>query len=186
MSRTIRRLSAILALILVPLLPVTAQSGLMADLIKDISELETKMVQLSKAMPEASYPWAPAAGVRSVGGVFQHVAADNYLLPALVGVEAPAATMIKAADYSSVQKYETRQVDRATIIADLEASFAHLKQAMQASPDAKLGEKVKFFGEERTMQQVWVLTTTHLHEHLGQAIAYARSNGIVPPWSQGG
>ena len=23
------------------------------------------------------------------------------------------------------------------------------------------------------------------HEHLGQSIAYARSNGVVPPWSQG-
>jgi uncharacterized damage-inducible protein DinB len=23
----------------------------------------------------------------------------------------------------------------------------------------------------------------HMHEHLGQAIAYARVNGVVPPWS---
>jgi len=25
---------------------------------------------------------------------------------------------------------------------------------------------------------------THMAEHLGQAIAYSRMNGIVPPWSQ--
>jgi hypothetical protein len=23
----------------------------------------------------------------------------------------------------------------------------------------------------------------HLHEHLGQSIAYARMNAVVPPWS---
>lgn len=186
MSRILRRLPAILALMTLPVVPATAQSGLMADLVKDITEVEQKLVALAKAMPEASYSWSPAEGVRSVGGVFQHVAADNYLLPALLGVEPPATTMIKASDYSTVQKYETRKVDRAVIIADLEASFAHLKQAMQGSPDAKLGEKVTFFGQEQTIQQVWVLTATHLHEHLGQAIAYARSNGVVPPWSRGG
>jgi hypothetical protein len=25
---------------------------------------------------------------------------------------------------------------------------------------------------------------THLHEHLGQLIAYARMNNVVPPWSK--
>jgi uncharacterized damage-inducible protein DinB len=24
---------------------------------------------------------------------------------------------------------------------------------------------------------------SHEHEHLGQMIAYARSNGVTPPWS---
>ena len=31
---------------------------------------------------------------------------------------------------------------------------------------------------------MWIGATTHLHEHLGQLIAYARSNGVVPPWSR--
>jgi hypothetical protein len=30
----------------------------------------------------------------------------------------------------------------------------------------------------------WLYATTHLHEHAGQMIAYARSNKIVPPWSK--
>ncbi|MEK6688798.1 MAG: hypothetical protein AABZ01_10100, partial [Gemmatimonadota bacterium] len=90
----LRRLPAVLALMTLPVVPAAAQSGLMADLLKAISEVESKLVGLAKAMPEASYSWSPAEGVRSVGGVFQHVAADNYLLPALLGVEPPAATMI--------------------------------------------------------------------------------------------
>jgi uncharacterized damage-inducible protein DinB len=30
------------------------------------------------------------------------------------------------------------------------------------------------------------LLATHNHEHLGQMIAYARMNGIAPPWSRSG
>ena len=69
-------------------------------------------------------------------------------------------------------------------VAALEKSFAHLKKAMAETPDARLDSTVKFFGQDRTVRQVWIATTTHLHEHLGQAIAYARSNGVVPPWSR--
>lgn len=119
-----------------------------------------------------------------MGEVFQHVAADNYLLPAFAGAAPPSATGIKSDDYATVRAYETRAADRTTIIADLEASFAHLKQAMSATPAAKMGENVSLFGREVTTQQMWVLATTHLHEHLGQAIAYARSNGVKPPWSR--
>ena len=43
---------------------------------------------------------------------------------------------------------------------------------------------MKLFGQPFTMQSAWVLGTTHLHEHLGQLIAYARTNGVKPPWSQ--
>jgi hypothetical protein len=35
-----------------------------------------------------------------------------------------------------------------------------------------------------SVRQVWVVTVAHLHEHLGQSIAYARTNGVTPPWSQ--
>lgn len=199
MTGTLRRLSATLALVAAPVLavPTAAQhedhaghlrapTGLMADLLADVSEAEQKFMSLARAMPEASYAWAPAQGVRSVGGVFQHVAADNYLLPALLGVDPPAATGIKATSYATVQAYETRKIGRDEVIKDLEVSFGFLKKAMAATPADKLGEKVQFFGQERTRQQVWVLTVTHLHEHLGQAIAYARSNNVVPPWSRGG
>ncbi len=163
---------------------LSAQSGgVMADLLSDIKEVEEKLVGLAKAMPEASWNWRPGTGVRSVGEVFQHVAADNYLLPAMLGTAPPAATGIVGTDYKTVQAYETRKVDRATVVADLEASFAHLKKAMQAQQASALAEEKTFFGRKSTTQQVWILTTTHLHEHLGQAIAYARSNNVKPPWS---
>ncbi len=115
-----------------------------------------------------------------------HVAADNYLLPSALGHAADPATGITGADYKTAQAYERRQLGRDATIAELEKSFAHLRRSMSATPAARLGERVSMFGQTFTVQQTWILTTTHLHEHLGQLIAYARSNGVTPPWGQGG
>lgn len=160
------------------------RAGLMGDLLADISDVERKIVGLAKTMPEASYAWRPMAGVRSVGEAFTHVAADNYFMPAALGIAAPAPTGISGTDYKTVEAYEKKTRTRAEIIAEVEQSFAFLKKAMQDTPDAKLDATMKMFGRESSMRSTWVMTTTHLHEHLGQLIAYARSNKVVPPWSK--
>jgi uncharacterized damage-inducible protein DinB len=163
-----------------------AASTLTADLLTDVSQLEQKMLGLARAIPAEKYGWRPAEGVRSVGEVLMHVAADNYLLPSALGFAADPATGISGADYKTAQAYERRQLDRAATIAELERSFAHLKKSLTATPPARLGERVSMFGQSFTVQQTWILTATHLHEHLGQLIAYGRSNRVAPPWGQGG
>ena len=166
--------------------PARAQAPgtVVADLVADVNEVAQKLVGLARAMPAESWTWRPAAGVRSVGEVFQHVAADNYLIPAFAGTAPPAATGIRSDAYATVQAYETRSIDRATVIADLEQSFAHLRAAMEATAGRSPADPVTLFGQTRTLQQLWILATTHLHEHLGQTIAYARANGVTPPWSR--
>jgi uncharacterized damage-inducible protein DinB len=42
---------------------------------------------------------------------------------------------------------------------------------------------VKIFGQEATVRAVYMQLLTHINEHTGQSIAYARENGVVPPWS---
>ena len=160
------------------------RGGLMGDLMADVTEVEGKVVSLARAMPESAYAWRPGKGVRSVGEAFTHVAADNYFMPAALGTAAPAGTGISGTDYKTVESYESRTRSRAEIIAELEASFAFLKKAMQGTTDARLETSVKMFGRESSVRSTWVGTTTHLHEHLGQLIAYARTNNVVPPWSQ--
>jgi hypothetical protein len=39
------------------------------------------------------------------------------------------------------------------------------------------------FGNDTTERGAFLSALTHLHEHLGQSVAYARMNGVVPPWS---
>lgn len=165
--------------------PAAAQpSAVVADLLTDVKQLEKKMVDLAKKMPADKFDWRPGTGVRSFGEVVLHVAADNYLIPAALGVAADPATGIKGDDYKTAQAYEQRKLSRDAAIAEMEKSFAHLKRAMEATTADRLGQKVQMFGQSFTMQQAWILATTHLHEHLGQVIAYARSNSVVPPWSQ--
>jgi uncharacterized damage-inducible protein DinB len=165
----------------------SAQSrpSIITDLLQDIEDVQTKLVGLARAMPADKYTWSPGEGVRSVGEVFLHVASDNYLLPTTVGVTPPAATGITN-DYMTATAYEKKNasLDKDAIIAQLEQSFAFLKKAVGETSGARLGETISLFGGNATVQKLWILTATHLHEHLGQAIAYARSNGVVPPWSR--
>ena len=173
------------ALALACALPAAAQSAsVMADLSSDVAETEKKFIALAKEIPAEKYDWRPAPGVRSIGEVIRHVASDNYLIPGALGHAPDPSTGIKAEDYKTAGAFEKKKATKDQTVADLEKSFANLKQSMQATAPAKLGDSVKLFGQSFTTQKVWVLGTTHLHEHLGQLIAYARTNGVKPPWSQ--
>jgi uncharacterized damage-inducible protein DinB len=66
----------------------------------------------------------------------------------------------------------------------LEASYANLQKAITGLSDNDLQTPVKLFGEDMTKQGALMLILEDQHEHLGQSIAYARSNGVVPPWSK--
>ncbi len=166
--------------------PASAQqrAGLMGELMKDVGDLQGKLVGLAKAVPADKYDWRPGAGVRSVSEVFLHLASDNYLLPSIVGFPAPAASGIKPTDFSTLATFEKQKLSPDATVAAMNTSFAHLLESMAATPDSRLDERVKFFGQDMSVRQVWVATAAHLHEHLGQSIAYARTNGVTPPWSQ--
>ena len=153
----------------------------MDDLLKDVKEARGKIVGLAKAMPASAWDWRPAPGVRSTGEVFMHVAADNYFIPAAPGQPAPAETGI-GEDYKTVEAFEKRKRTREQIIAELETSFAFLEQRGGDHRRREAGGAVEV--AEESTRQLWIASTTHLHEHLGQLIAYARSNKITPPWSK--
>ena len=166
--------------------PAANTAGLAADLLRDLSQVERKTLALARAIPADKFGWRPSEGTRSVGEVLLHVAADNYLLPAALGYVPDAATGIKGDDYKTAQAFENRKLDRDATIAELEKSFAFLRSSLTATTQEKLGEQVSLFGQKFSGQQTWIMTATHLHEHLGQLIAYARANNVTPPWSQGG
>lgn len=179
------RLFTTLAALLIMAAPAAAQArqGVMGELIKDITDVETKVIGLAKALPEAAWAWKPSAPARSTGEVFMHIAADNYFLPVLAGIAAPAETGITK-EYKTAAAFEKKSMGRDAVIAEVQKSFAFLKKSMADTPDAKLDEAVDMFGRKNTTRGVWIMTATHLHEHLGQLIAYARANNIVPPWSK--
>jgi uncharacterized damage-inducible protein DinB len=171
-----------LALSLAAASPAAAQ-GWMSDMHRDVNDAQKKMIDLAKAIPESAYDWKPSAGTRTVREVLLHVASDNYLIPIAMGKPAPEASGITS-DFKTAQTFEKRMMNKAQVVAELEASYTHLHQAMSLTTDANATEKIKFFGQDWSRSRAMVMTVTHLHEHLGQVIAYARSNNVVPPWSQ--
>jgi hypothetical protein len=183
--RTHARLASLAALLVTVSLPLGAQtrSGVGGELAKDLGDVEKKIVGLAKALPESAWKWTPGPGVRSTGEVFMHVAADNYFMPAAMGVSTPAEIGITK-EYKTAAAWEKKALSRDQTIAELEKSFAFLKKALADAPDAKFDAPLEFFGEKTTARGVWILTVGHLHEHLGQLIAYARSNKVTPPWSK--
>jgi len=162
-------------------LQAQAREGVMGDLLNDLAEVEKKVLDLANAMPDSAWEWRPTAGVRSTGEVFQHIAADNYFMPALMEIGAPKETGITS-DYSTAAAWEKRAMDKKGAIAELQKSFAFLRTSMTNATDEQLA---KAYGRRKTSGRgLWIATVTHLHEHLGQLIAYARSNKITPPWSK--
>lgn len=159
--------------------------GMRADLIHDIEAVEEKVVSLAEAMTD-HWDWRPDEGVRSVGEVFGHVTASNMMIPMLVGIEAPEEFQgaSQQETMGNLMGLERRSAEE--LMEDLRHSFMHARHAVARIPDDRLGETVQYFGEEGPVSEVLVLFVTHMHEHLGQSIAYARTNGVAPPWSADG
>jgi uncharacterized damage-inducible protein DinB len=154
----------------------TAVSGLRADVIWQLNDVEKKLVSLAEAMPQEKFGWRPGAGVRSVSEVYMHVAGGNYFLPTFLGAKMPEGFS---------REMEKTVTEKAKVVDALKRSFDHARKAVEATPDSDLDKKVKFFGQEPSERMMMIVLVSHGHEHLGQSIAYARTNGIAPPWSEG-
>jgi hypothetical protein len=177
--------SALAAIVATLTLPLRAQTreGLAGELLRDIGQVEKKVMGLANALPDSAWAWKPGQGVRSTHEVFMHIAADNYFMPTVMGIPAPAETKITS-NYDTAAAFEKQTMKREAVIAELQKSFAFLKSSLTNMPDAKFDTPATAFGSKTTNRGFWVTTATHLHEHLGQLIAYARSNNVVPPWSK--
>lgn len=160
-----------------PLAAQQAPAGVRGEILTQFNEAAGKLEQLAEAIPQDKFTWRPAAGVRSVSEVFLHVAGSNDFMMAAAGVPSPA---------QGENDLEHSTTDKAQVIAKLKAANARVRAALLAMPDADLDKATKLFGTDMTYRGVCLLVQSHVHEHLGQMIAYARSNGIVPPWSRAG
>jgi hypothetical protein len=161
----------------------SASAPVIGALLADLTVAQQKIEALAQAIPVDRYGWRPVEGVRSVAEVLKHVAANNYLLPAMAGAAVPPATGIEPDRMESVRAYEARTLSKEEAIAELRVSFRHLEQTMRTLDEARLSEPIQAFGHTMPALNLWVLTATHLHENLGQLIVYARSNRLVPSWS---
>lgn len=151
--------------------PAKAPAGFRADFNVQLAEVEEKIVQLAEATPAEKFGWRPAGDIRSISEVYMHIAGWNYYLASFIG----------AAPRGHGTDMEKRITKKADVVAELRKSFDYLRAAVNNASD--LEKPVRMVGMTTTNRGVMMTMLNHLHEHLGQSIAYARMNGVVPPWS---
>ena len=155
--------------------------GFRADLLGQIQYAQKEIMDLEDAIPEAKMTWRPEKGVRSVSEVYLHIAHSNYLFGKFAGLTLPEG--VSVASESDANAWDKSTTNKKEISEKLAKSFDFIKDGIKNMSDAALENSVSFFGQPMTVRGVLMAELAHMHEHLGQSIAYARTNHIVPPWT---
>ena len=137
----------------------------------DAGTLSDKFAGLARVMA-GKYDWKPGQGVRSVGDVFNLIVMENGMLAGVLSGSGGRGP--RPAPVTDPEKMQEA----------LRTSYAAIQKAVAGLSESDLQEHVKLFGRETTKQGAIFMVLSDQHEHLGQSIAYARSNGVTPPWSK--
>lgn len=149
--------------------------------VADIEQMKDKFIGLAEAFDEDKYAWRPMEGVRSVGEVLGLAIAEANLFPTSWGAE-PGATAVGGFGPELEAK---GALSKADMITDLGVSFDYLVSVVEGMDDATRMSESSYFGNAMPTHANVATAMADMHEHLGQLIAYARTNHVVPPWSMG-
>lgn len=144
------------------------------EFIGQMDFVKGRLLQLAEAIPDNKYSWSPGEGVRSIGEVFVHDAEANYYLVAIMKGSKPDMKEVKHA------------TDKKHALEMLTKSIEAVKETAGKLTESDLNKEVEAFGMKFSLRNFMITLLNHNHEHLGQAIAYARMNGVTPPWSAKG
>ncbi len=178
--RPLLLLAAAVATIATQLIPATALAQDPASFRQtwraEFEASARKVVALAEAMPAETYSWQPMEGVATVANAYMHIARYNYQLPHLnMGIDPP-----EGVEYGTFEEAFTSKDE---VLAVLRASMDHVRGVVDGMSDADMSAMVNLYGREVARWGVLFRLVAHMNEHLGQQIAYARSNRVVPPWS---
>jgi len=160
---------------LAPVFPETDPITIRDEILDHFQRSSYKISELARVMPADKFSWAPGEGVMEVGEVYMHIARYNFMyLDQNLGIAPP-----NGFDYADIESI--RDKDRVREIHEI--SVRHVMEQVGALTEAKLDGETELYG--RTVQGWAVLLqlVSHMNEHVGQSVAYARMNGMVPPWS---
>ena len=149
--------------------------------VTDLDTLQSKFLALAEAIPADKYSWRPGAGVRSVGEAFMHVASEYYVFTPMAYGATPSPVVGRGRE--AFQKFESAS-SKDDVMKHLKEGFAYTKQALAGLDAAQITGTKKLFGQDLTIVETSLIMSGDLHAHLGQLIAYARMNGVKPPWSK--
>ena len=148
---------------------------LKAQSLVDLGVVQKKFVDLAMAVPADKLTWRPSADSRSFAEVFLHVSGERYGILGLMGAYPPAKIDAKT--------YEKSTTDRDRIIGELNRSWEFTQKTIDKMSNAEFAKLLPKLGPTANAGDVVYILVADAHEHLGQCVAYARENGIVPPWT---
>jgi uncharacterized damage-inducible protein DinB len=163
----------ILLLLLTPTLRAQNE-GLWEGYDGEWSHVSRQLIALAEATPAEKYSWRPAPGVRSISEVYMHIAIANFYLLTVTGAQEPHMT----------GEEEKTITTKPEVISWLKRSLAAVPAARANLKPADYERKVKIDNKTVTVDGMYLRIIVHANEHMGQEVAYARMNGIVPPWSK--
>jgi uncharacterized damage-inducible protein DinB len=135
----------------------------------------SQLVALAEATPENKFAWRPAKGVRSTSEVYMHIAVTNFYLLSVTGPKMP----------DDLKEDTVKTVTaKADVIKWLKRSLEAVRAAHASVTPADLQRKVHIADRDATVDGMYLRIIVHANEHMGQLVAYARMNGVVPPWSE--
>jgi uncharacterized damage-inducible protein DinB len=146
-----------------------------AQSLADLQVVEKKFVDLANALPTDKLTWRPTADSRSFAEVFLHVAGERYGILGLMGATPPAGFNPKT--------YEKSTTNRGQIVEQLDKSWEFAQKAISDMTNADFAKLLPKLGPQANAGDVIYILVADAHEHLGQVVAYARENGVVPPWT---
>jgi len=146
-----------------------------AQALVDMERVQKKFVDLANAVPADKFGWRPSEDTRSFAEVLMHVEGERYQILRLMGATPPA-------DFDG-KTFEKSTADKAKVIAELEKTWTFAKQAIGGMSNADFAKPLPKLGPQANAGDVVYILVADAHEHLGQAITYARVNGVVPPWT---
>lgn len=146
-----------------------------AQSLVDLQIVQKKFVDLANAVPADKFSWRPSDDSRSFAEVLLHVAAERYQILGLGGAVAPS-------DFNG-KTFEKSTTDKAQIIDQLNKTWAFTEKTINGMTNADFAKLLPKLGPQANAGDVIYILVADAHEHLGQAVAYARVNGVVPPWT---
>ncbi len=170
------------ALFLLPAAGVAQRGGMQSwqdESVADLEQMRDKFLSLAEAFPEDTWDWRPMEGVRSVKDVMVLMVAEGNIFPAMWGATPPG----HAADGFGPEIGRVSGMPKADVIEELERALNYMIEELQSMTGEDRGADREWFGAPTTGAGVVSRALLDMHEHLGQSIAYARMNQIVPPWS---
>jgi uncharacterized damage-inducible protein DinB len=156
--------------------PLFAQEN---DFIKEYLErLETSrkyLILVAETMPKDKYDFKATPESMTFAENLMHIGwAMDWHSQSLMGGRV-------ARDWNTDTELKVDKKSKKEMIETIEKTFDKTTEFISNFDINKLGERLDYFGADRTKRQILLLLADHITHHRGQMLVYMRLNGLVPP-----